>query len=157
MTTFLILIAFVACSSAASSQQKPTLEDLAWMAGCWERSSAARVVEEQWMRPSGGTMLGMSRTVVNGKTVEYEHLIIKHDGETIDYIATPSGQQQATFRLVKFSATEAVFENPEHDFPQRIIYRIKEDGSLHARIEGKMNGRARGIDFPFNKVSCDKK
>ena len=156
MKTQFAVIILTVCCSVPSAQEKPTIEALGWIAGCWERSSATRTSQEQWMKPAGGTMMGMSRTVSNGKTVAFEHLMLKQNGDNIDYIATPSGQTQTAFRLVRFSATEAVFENPEHDFPTRIMYRLKEDGSLHARIEGNMNGQERGIDFPFNKVSCDK-
>ena len=44
---------------------------------------------------------------------------------------------------------EVVFENPTHDFPQRIIYRKGADRSVTARIEGVIDGKARGVDFPF--------
>ena len=46
-----------------------------------------------------------------------------------------------------------VFENPKHDFPQRIRYRLKGD-TLHARIEGTINGKERAIDFPYQRASC---
>jgi pyridoxine/pyridoxamine 5'-phosphate oxidase len=34
-----------------------------------------------------------------------------------------------------------VFENREHDFPQRIPYWRGEKNRLHARIEGELDGR----------------
>jgi len=52
------------------------------------------------------------------------------------------------FEAVTVSATEAVFENPRHDFPQRVIY-SKTDAGLTARIEGTMNGKSRGVDFLY--------
>ena len=42
------------------------------------------------------------------------------------------------------------FENPSHDFPQRISYRRTAAG-IAARIEGLMNGTPRGVDFPFTR------
>jgi hypothetical protein len=50
-----------------------------------------------------------------------------------------------------------VFENLEHDFPQRIIYRRNQDGSLTARIEGDRGGRIVGMDFHFQpkaEITC---
>jgi len=47
-----------------------------------------------------------------------------------------------------------VFENREHDFPQRVIYRRELDGSMHARIEGERDGRIRTIDFSKTRVAC---
>lgn len=153
----MLLVLIVGCLSvcAFSQEQKPTVESLAWIAGCWERTGPNRQTLEQWMKPAGGTMLGMSRTVANGRTVEYEHLLLHQVGDTIYYVATPSRQQRTSFRLVRSSNKEAIFENPEHDFPQRIIYRLQPDGSLLARIEGTSRGVDRGIDFPFKKIVCD--
>ncbi len=103
------------------------------------------------MAPLGGTMLGMSRTVRGGTTREYEFLQIRDVDGALAYIARPSGQAEATFRVKTLSASEVIFEDPAHDFPQRIIYRRNDDGSLTARIEGTMNGQARGVDFPYTR------
>ena len=50
------------------------------------------------------------------------------------------GQAEAAFKLIRASATEVVFENPQHDFPQRISYALKDGGKLTAAIEGTKNG-----------------
>ena len=142
--------------SNAAQTKKPTLDDLAWLAGCWESNRNGREINEQWMKPSGRTMLGMGRTVANGKTVEYEFVQIRaeQDGE-IYYVAKPSGQTEASFKLIKLQNREAVFENLEHDFPQRIIYRLEPDGSLFARVEGMSKGKLRGIDYPMKRGRCE--
>ncbi|KAA0226071.1 hypothetical protein KJ068_01335 [bacterium] len=141
--------------SVMMQDTKPTVADLAWLAGCWDGSTAKREYSEQWMKPSGQTLLGMSRTVVNGKTVAFEFLQIREQEGEIYYIAKPSGQAEASFKLIKHGKQEAVFENPEHDFPQRIIYRLAEDGSLAAAIEGMSNGKMKKIDFPMKRIACD--
>ena len=67
--------------------------------------------------------------------------------------APPAGQAEASFPLVRLGAAEADFENPAHDFPQRVIYR--RDGELlRARIEGTRAGRVEGADFPMERVAC---
>jgi hypothetical protein len=46
-----------------------------------------------------------------------------------------------------------IFENPAHDFPQRVGY--KRDGdSLLAWIEGAVNGKSRRVEFPYRRASC---
>ena len=146
----------VLSATALSQTPKAELSSLAWLAGCWEGSySNGRSVTEQWMKPSGETMMGMSRTVKNGKTVEFEFVrIVKEEDGSIHYVAKPSGQEGASFKLISLEETKVVFENPKHDFPQRISYRLSGD-SLNARIEGTMNGKERGIDFPYRKVKCE--
>ena len=56
--------------------------------------------------------------------------------------------------MIQSSATEVIFENPEHDFPQRVIYRLQPDGLLVGRIEGISKGKPRAIDFPMKRVPC---
>ncbi len=144
------------CALTFAQEQKPSVNDFAWLAGCWERGGNDWEGAEQWMKPAGQTMLGMSRTVANGKLREYEFLQLrtKEDG-AIYYVALPSGQQETWFKLVKSGKHEAVFENLEHDFPQRIIYRLEKDGSLLARIEGMSGGKLKGIDFPMKRGKCE--
>jgi hypothetical protein len=108
------------------------------------------LTEEHWMAPRGGTMLGMSRTVRDGRTVEFEFLQIRSGEGTLVYEARPSGQPMAIFPLESAADGTVTFENPSHDFPQRIIYRRTAAG-IAARIEGLMNGTERGVDFPFTR------
>jgi hypothetical protein len=131
------------------------VDDLGWLAGCWEGGEAGRVVTEQWMKPLGGTLLGMSRTVEGGATVAHEFLMIREDAEGVHYVARPSGQAEASFELVRVAEGEAVFENPAHDFPQRVVYRLAGKGKLAAAIEGLVEGEMRRVEFPMKRVACD--
>jgi len=152
----LLLILFsMALFKALSEEKKPAIESLFWLSGCWDNGDTLRHYEEQWMKPAGNSMLGMSRTVAKGKTSAYEFLRIQQQKNgDIFYVANPSGQPQDSFKLVKFGNRELIFENLAHDFPQRIIYRIQGD-LLVARIEGKNKGKERGIDFPMKRTQCD--
>ena len=134
---------------------QPTVNDFAWLSGCWDNQQGNRQRDEVWMKPNGGSLLGMGRAVVSGKTTEYEFMRIHQEADGIYFTAKPSGQPEASFKLVSLSGKRAMFENPKHDFPQRVIYGQNADGSLYARIEGEMNGQQRGIDFPFKRGKCD--
>lgn len=130
------------------------IDELHWLAGPWEFEKNGRTVREEWMPPAGGTMLGMSRTVKAGRTVVHEFLLLRTDdaGE-IYYVASPSSQATTSFKLVRLEPRLAVFENPEHDFPQRIGYELSEDGSLLAYIEGPgRDGTTKRIEFPYRRV-----
>ncbi len=101
-------------------------------------------------------MLGIGRTVRNGKTVEHEFLQIRLNAEgKVVYIALPSRQKEATFVASSIGERAITFENLQHDFPQRIIYRALAENRLAARIEGMRGGNLRGIDFPMTRVSCE--
>ena len=130
-----------------------SVTDVGWLTGCWEFTRGSRHVSEQWTRADGGTMLGVSRTISNGRTVEYEFIVIRESGGKLEYVAKPSGQPEAVFTSVQVGAGEAIFENPAHDFPTRIRYRRQPDG-LVASIEGTLDGRPRTVEFPFRAASC---
>jgi hypothetical protein len=133
------------------------VQQLSWFGGCWRRQApaSASVVEEHWMAPRAGMTLGTSRTIWGDTmVVEFEQLRLFQRAGRAVYHAEPSGQTPTDFEAQSTSDTLVIFENAAHDFPQRIIYRKRGTDSLVARIEGKMNGQARGIDFGYARVRC---
>jgi hypothetical protein len=152
--TFVLTALLVA---AAPAQSKLSLNDLTWISGCWElnRPNRQTFVNEQWMLPMGNSMLGMSRTVRDGKLAEFEYLRIVQKGDEISYIALPSANEKAeTFKMISGSKSQITFENKEHDFPQRIIYTLNPDGTLLAAVEGAVRDRPRRNEFLMTKVKC---
>ncbi|MES2523459.1 MAG: DUF6265 family protein [Gemmatimonadota bacterium] len=127
---------------------------LVWLSGCWAQTTGARVVEEFWQAPRGGMMMGMGRTTNGPRLVEFEYMRIEGRGDTLVFVALPSGQAGAQFRARPPYDREVVFENPAHDFPQRVRYRRVGRDSVHARVEGMQNGASRGFDFRYARVSC---
>lgn len=135
---------------ALPAPAKAALGDLAWLAGAWTgtRGSAGTTsIEERWSPPLGGAMLAVSRTVSRGKMVAFEFLrIVERDGGLV-YIAQPGGAAPTEFVLTEWSATRAVFENPRHDSPQRIVYELSTDGRLTASIGFARGGRPQRFEF----------
>jgi len=134
------------------SVENPTLADLSWMSGDWQTAPGGRrQIEEHWTAAAGGSMMGVSRTVAGDKTVEFEYLRIEQREDGIYYVAHPKARCPGTdFKLTRASASEAVFENPQHDFPKRIIYRKTDDG-LTASIDAGEGSK--GMSFVFKKMN----
>jgi len=132
--------------------QPTTLADIAWISGDWQTAPGGRAqIEEHWTPVAGATMMGMSRTVAGEKTVEFEYLRIEQRADGIYYVAHPKARCPGTdFKLTRASATEAVFENPQHDFPKRIIYRKAADDALTASIDGGEGTKA--MSFAFKRI-----
>lgn len=147
-----VWLVFVASSSDA---QQVTIDRVGWLQGCWRSTRGEATIEEQWMAPRGGSMLGMGRTVRGGKTAEYELVLIAEQNGRLAYEAHPSGQPSATFLSMTASETSVVFENPEHDFPQRVGYRRDGVDGLQAWIEGQANGKSRRVEFAYQRVRCE--
>ena len=125
------------------------IADLAWLAGDWQTAPGARrQIDEHWTSVAGGSMMGMGRTVAGEKTVEFEFLRIEQRGDAIYYVAYPQGRCPGTdFKLTRSSATEVVFENPQHDFPKRIIYRKEGEDALTATVDGGEGSKSISVAY----------
>ncbi len=159
---FLLSISFVILASLFSPQRGATqqpaakqpvaaakLSDFAWLSGTWLLDRGASRTEEHWTTPASNGMLGTSRTLRGDRMVEFEFLrIVARDGH-IYYLAQPGGRPATEFKLTSFDGATAIFENPQHDFPKRILYKRNPDGSLTARIDAGAN--TQGQDFAFKR------
>lgn len=123
--------------------------DLSWLADAWvgtRGSSGTTTIEERWGPPLGGSMLGTSRTVSNGRLRAFEYLrIVERDGGLV-YVAQPNGGAATEFVLTELTATRAVFDNPRHDYPKRITYELDGD-SLTATIGFLVGGTPRRFEY----------
>jgi hypothetical protein len=121
--------------------------DLAWMGGAWLGTRGRSSIEERWTPPLGGAMLGVSRTVSRESMVAFEFLrVVERDGGLV-YIAQPGGTAPTEFVLTEVGAARAVFENPRHDSPQRIVYELSAEGVLVASIGFSKGGRPQRFEF----------
>jgi uncharacterized protein DUF6265 len=149
----LSLLVFVVAGPNLSAQSRESLSDLAWLAGGWQGTMGKAQIEEHWIQPAGGTMLGVSRTVAGGRTVSFEFLRIESRPDGPVYVAQPQGRPPVEFKLTQRSKNRAVFENLQHDNPKIIRYSKESDGSLRAEIEGDEKGTHQKMEFRFQPVS----
>jgi Domain of unknown function (DUF6265) len=140
VTASIVLAVLFVAPAGAAEKGSPTrsLADLSWMAGSWANNDGGKVSEEHWTKPAGGLMLGVHRDTGGARTA-FEFLRIEESSGKITYLASPQGQPATPFELVESAAQRALFANPKHDFPQRILY-WREGASLCAAVEGPMNG-----------------
>lgn len=128
---------------------KATISDLKWLEGAWVGTrSSGSTFEERWTPPKGGAMLATSRSVnASGKMFAFEFLrIVEREGGLI-YIAQPGGTPPTEFVLTELTEKRAVFENPRHDYPKRIVYELTAEGDLTATIGYTKGGTPRRFDF----------
>ena len=119
-----LLIAALALPLMAQAAPVPTVSDLGWMSGRWEAGEGGRWTEENWTAPRGGTMFGVSRSGRGEQVREFEFIRLQAGADgVVAYNASPGGRPAVAFRLVARNGTSATFENPQHDYPQRIVYR----------------------------------
>lgn len=150
LRSLLFLLLRPAVSPAAPS---PT-DQLRFLTGCWERRTARGVVEERLSPPKGGMLQGMGRTFRGDSLVEYEFVLIREQGGKVVYEAHPSGQAMNVFPAKTLTDTLVEFEDPAHDYPQRVGYRKAGADSLIAWIDGNTARGPRRVEFPYARISC---
>ena len=141
---------------ALTAQTAPNVRTLEWMTGCWLGRNSETTFWESWTRGSDDVMFGVSYTLGRtGKLEGFEFLrVAVRDGRLV-YLAQPNGDPVTPFVLAPGgNAREAVFANPSHDFPKRVVYRATPTGLL-AWIDDGESASVRRIEFPMTHVSCD--
>jgi len=136
----MIGLALLAAAPAGAQGEAAALPG--WMAGCWLTDDAnGRRSEECWTAPRGAMMLGSGHVVEGSKSLSFEHMRIVREGTRLVFIAQPGGAPPTRFPLETQSATEMRFLNADHDYPQRVTYRLV-DGALEAEVAMKDGARA---------------
>ncbi|RPH37513.1 hypothetical protein EHM92_02480 [bacterium] len=155
-TVALLLLAWSSMlpAGALSQTRNPSSESLKWLSGCWARESGRLTTEESWTEPRGGILLGLARTTRGDSLVDFEFSRIAETDSGLVFFANPSGQAPASFRAARLDSHRVIFENLNHDFPQRVIYQRITRDSLSARVEGTVDGILRKVDFLYRRVPC---
>ena len=125
--------------------------ELQWLEGVWQGTAGQAHVEERWTSPEGGAMLGMGRTIRDGRMVAFEFLRIVPEGGRLVYVAQPGGRPPTEFPMTSGGPGYAVFENPAHDYTKVIRYTRKGD-LLTAETEGAENGKPSRETLTFNRA-----
>jgi hypothetical protein len=131
----------------AAMQPAPAAPNLSWLAGYWLSCADGGEVSETWSDVRGGMMAGTTLTT-RGSETSFEFARIAPSPAGLSFFAQPGGREPTQFLLAESGPSHAIFANPGHDFPQRVIYR-REGDRLAARIEGMMNGRPAAIDWSY--------
>jgi hypothetical protein len=148
-----VLACLICLSTTPAALRAQQIDRLAWLAGTWTEQKDGNVVQEVWLGPRGQMMIGANLATFAGRS-SYEFVRIVENSEGMALLASPGGRSPPTvFKLKELGDKRVVFENPTHDFPQRVLYWIDAQGLLNARIEGQAGGRARAIDWRFAKTS----
>ncbi|GAB5410095.1 MAG: hypothetical protein BalsKO_24600 [Balneolaceae bacterium] len=102
-----------------SNIPKAEIDELSWLAGNWVGEAFGGLVEDVWLEPLGGTMVGIFRSYSGGEIGFYELLIISEVENSLilklkhfnsDLTGWEEKNTTQDFRLVKISKDTAWFE-----------------------------------------------
>lgn len=125
MLCLLVLFACAAKAPPAAPMSLPAptnLDAVAFLAGTWTYVDGATTTTEAWTVPGPDGMAGTSRTCNRAGDCFNEAMAVLLTPPGIVYRATPEGAPTTEFTLVEVGPGKAVFTNPAHDYPRRIVY-----------------------------------
>ena len=137
------------CTNVALAGESP----LDWLAGHWCSSENGQQVDEVWLPEAGGALLGMSRTVQGDSTRSFEFMRISLDATGASFHVQPNGAPVTVFAESERGKQRIRFDNPAHDFPNRIEY-WREGELLKAYISGPgRDGKEMKIPFEYRRCA----
>ncbi len=148
-----IIIMLSSCRVQHSTMH--TINNFDWLKGSWTQETGNSKLVETWDTNTDTELHGKSYFIRNKDTVYTESLKIKIDKEAIYYSAAVSNQNNGNpikFKLINnLIADTLIFENKNHDFPQRICYIKPKNNTLKTFIDGTNKGVYKKVDFLFTK------
>lgn len=115
----ILVFAGVHAEPKTQSGSKPA-SDLAWLSGCWQHNNGA--TREIWSESYYGLKFGYAVSRRNQQVTFFEDLRIEPSPDGLILVAYPGGKQPTRFVESSLGAQSVSFDNPNHDFPQRITY-----------------------------------
>lgn len=126
LVSVLILAAALAPWSARAQalERESALSALGWLAGDWSGDHWGGRFHAHYTSPQAGKVLGYNRLVRDGKDAYHEFEVFEVRDGAVRLTPFPRGERAVTMTLVEGAGgeREAVFENPDKDWPTRIVY-----------------------------------
>ena len=132
-----------------------SIKNAEWLVGLWENKRAKGSTFEQWSKAGETELKGKSFMLKEKDTVVFENIRLVQKKDGIFYIPTVKDQnngKEIPFKSTSLSSNKMEFENPEHDFPQKITYTQITQDSLVAEISGTVNGKVKMQKFAMKRI-----
>lgn len=151
-----ILFLFIILIFASCQKSKVVSKIVAadWLLGNWENKSDDGDLLEYWKKVNDSIYEGESYFIKGKDTLHFEKIQMEQKGENLLYIATVKGQNNdkpVTFINNDTIEKQLVFENPKHDFPQKISYSMVTKDSIVIQISGIQQGKPSTERFSMKK------
>lgn len=163
LSTVALTAAFISCQKKENTEtiaEEPTpkifaeIEKASWLIGEWGNTSKEGVLTETWTKENDSTFQGKTYFITGKDTAFTESIQLMQQKDQLLYIPTVSDQNKGkhvSFTLTTSTENQLVFENKEHDFPQKITYNKISNDSIIAEISGMKDGKESKESYPMKK------
>ena len=135
---------------------KNTVDAFQWMTGCWQAKSArdGSTINETWLSPRGGSLMGIGQTYLDGKTSGWEAMRVYDEAGTVKLWLRPGLRNELTLTLEAAGDAFNAFVVKEGDTITKLRYERKSPTEMLATFRLEQGENRRGADFLFAKVEC---
>ena len=148
-----LFIFLVQCKNGNKGEEK-SVTGFGWLNGYWTMKDKDGTVTEEWKQTNDSLMEGKSDFLKGDSVIPFETIRIFRRGNDFYYEAKAAGQnneQPVEFKMSSFSDSGFTAENPQHDFPKRITYKLINKDSIHAFVDGGPAMPERKSDFYYSR------
>ena len=153
ITFILLLLTIVSCKNSEATE-KDKIKTANWLIGNWENKSEQGTLSENWKITNDSTFSATSYFIKGKDTLHFETISLAQKGETLTYNALVKGQnndKSVAFPSTILTPQQLVFENPTHDYPQKISYTKGQSNTVVIEISGVQQGKASSEKFVMVK------
>lgn len=151
---FLFLVIF-SCNTIPKNNFTKKLAAFDWLIGEWRCEQDGKTIIEQWQKVDRHCFEGSTYLYKNGQEIYLETIELIQNKGGIFYIPKVKEQNSGLpvfFKLTQNDSVQFIFENPAHDFPQKIVYKKINQDSLQVEISGKTSGEMKSLIFPMSRA-----
>lgn len=162
LSAIALTLVFTSCQKKETTTTETTpapkvfaqLNKAGWLVGEWGNTSEEGVLTETWTAANDSTFDGKTYFITGKDTAFTETIQLMEKNNELHYMPTISDQnegKQVTFLMTSATENQLVFENKEHDFPQKITYNKITNDSIVAEISGMKEGKETKESYPMKK------
>lgn len=163
IATVLSVLFFANCNHTKTEvAHKEILQLPNWFVGTWQNKTVDGTFTENWIQANDTLYSAISTVIVGNDTVFYEQINLQNILDEWHYIVSVKNQSSnasvinsekpVAFKLSSATATQLIFDNPEHDFPTKITYTQINNDSIVADISGIVKGNLKKEIFPMKRI-----
>lgn len=139
------------------NEDRKVFKKLYALEGTWKMDGKRGPVYEEWKKPNKNHLQSRSYIIKGADTVINERVSLTNTKEGIFYspvVEDQNNKNPIPFKMTGHGNNKFIFENPEHDFPKRIVYHLINSDSIHAFIDdGTETGKKQNFYFKRLKFS----
>jgi hypothetical protein len=148
-----VLLVLVSCQNKSENKYEQ-LGKMDWLTATWENKMPEGTLKEIWVKENDSTFSARSFFIKEEDTLHNETILLSQKNDVITYSAKIIGENNDKFIDFKLTTTNEnsyTFENPSHDYPQKIMYKKVDNNNLVATISGIQGDKLCSDSYPMKR------